>query len=135
MVENPGPLADIDANAAGTFRSGQYNVDVLDESTIYYRAGDSTQSPLGQYYTTKPPVSAAEVRIDSAVKPQWIDPKTGSLTGTSNLDAVYAVKIPKGTTTYSGLAGYQGGVHIGGKEQIFIPKPWEIEVCFRLKVD
>ena len=109
MVENPGSLVDVDANAAGTFRSGKYNVNVLDENTVYYRAGDSTKSPLGQYYTAEPPSSVADVRINSAVKPQWIDPKTGALTGTSNIDTIYAIEIPKGTTTYSGPAGYQGG--------------------------
>lgn len=127
MVENPGSLVDVDANAAGTFRSGKYNVNVLDENTVYYRAGDSTKSPLGQYYTAEPPSSVADVRINSAVKPQWIDPKTGALTGTSNIDTIYAIEIPKGTTTYSGPAGYQGGIYIGGKEQIFVPKPWNID--------
>ena len=127
MVENPGSLVDVDANAAGTFRSGKYNVNVLDENTVYYRAGDSTKSPLGQYYTAEPPSSVADVRINSAVKPQWIDPKTGALTGTSNIDTIYAIEIPKGTATYSGPAGYQGGIYIGGKEQIFVPKPWNID--------
>ena len=126
MVENPGPLVDIDANAAGTFRSGKYNVNVLEENTVYYRAGDS-KSPLGQYFTTEPPSSVADVRINSAVKPQWIDPKTGALTGTSTIDTVYGIEIPKGTITYSGPAGYQGGIYLGGKEQIFIPKPWNID--------
>ena len=126
MVENPGPLVDVDANAAGTFRSGKYNVNVLEENTVYYRAGDS-KSPLGQYFTTEPPSSVADVRINSAVKPQWIDPKTGALTGTSTIDTVYGIEIPKGTITYSGPAGYQGGIYLGGKEQIFIPKPWNID--------
>lgn len=126
MVENPGPLVDVDANAASTFRSGKYNVNVLEDNTVFYRAGDS-KSPLGQYFTTKPPSSVADVRINSAVKPQWIDTKTGALTGTSTISTVYAIEIPKGTTTYSGPAGYQGGIYIGGKEQIFIPKPWNID--------
>lgn len=127
MVENPGPLVDVDANAAATFRSGKYNIDVLDKNTVYYRAGDSTKSPLGQYFTTDPPLSVADVRINSAVKPQWIDPKTGVLTGNSKIDSLYAIEVPKGTTTYSGPAGYQGEIYIGGKEQIFISKPWNID--------
>ena len=127
MVDNPGPLVDVDANAAGTFRSGKYNVNVLDENTVLYRAGDSTHSPLGQYFTAESPASVADVRINSAVKPQWIDPKTGALTGTSNIDAVFGIEIPKGTVTYSGPAGYQGEIYIGGKEQIFISKPWNLD--------
>lgn len=39
---------------------------------------------------------------------------------------MYAIKIPKGTAIYEGPAGYQSGIYVGGKEQIFISKPWEI---------
>lgn len=66
--------------------------------------------------------------IDSAVKWQWIDPKTGALTGTSFIDNIYAVKIPKGTTVYDGPVGYQGGIYLGGPytNQVFVPTPWKI---------
>ena len=66
------------------------------------------------------------VRIDSVVKTQGIDPKAGALTGTSPAEAVYAIRIPRGTIIYEGPAGYQSGVYLGGSEQIFISKPWEI---------
>lgn len=42
------------------------------------------------------------MRIDTAVKPQRIDPVTGKLTGKSVVDTVYAIKIPKGTKVYTG---------------------------------
>ena len=125
MVENPGPLAEIDQGAAGTFSSGKYNMEVLEDPRILYRGGDANGSPLGQYYTSEIPESVAKVRIESAVKPQWIDPRTGELTGESLIDTVYAVEFPAGTTIYKGPAGYQGGIYLGGKEQIFIKAPWE----------
>ena len=52
--------------------------------------------------------------------------ETGALTGTSPNNTVYATQIPKGTTVFTGSAGFQGGIHIEGVEQIFIPQPWTI---------
>jgi len=126
MVENPGPLAATNPNAAATFRSGQYNEEVLTEPKTVYRAGKAG-TPLGEYYTDEPPKSVAEVRIDSAVKEQWIDPKTGGLLGTSKIDTVYEIELPARTTIYTGPSGYQSDIYIGGKEQIFVSKPWELE--------
>ena len=65
--------------------------------------------------------------IALAIKEQWIDPSTGALTGTSVIDSYYTIKIPKGTTIYVGPADYQGGIYLGGAEQIFIEKPWLID--------
>ena len=126
MIENPGPLPEINETAANSFASGKYNVKILEEDTVFFRAGNS-DSPLGQYYTRDIPESVIKVRIESAVKPQWIDRETGHLTGTSELTDIYATKFPKGTVYYEGPTGYQGGVYIGGKEQIFINKPWTID--------
>ena len=65
----------------------------------------------------------------TAVKPQWIDPTTGVLTGNSIIDTVYAIRIPKGTTIYEGPVGYQGGIHLGGPStnQVFVPTPWNLK--------
>ena len=82
--------------------------------------------PLGQYFTREPG-TRIEGRIDSAVKAQWIDPKTGVLTGSSPLDTVYAIKIPKGTMVYEGPAGYQGNIYLGGGNQIFVHEPWKVK--------
>ncbi|MGG0846120.1 pre-toxin TG domain-containing protein, partial [Peribacillus simplex] len=128
MIENPGPLADINPGAASTFRSGKYNVEVLKQDLILYRAGKAGggRNALGQYFTREPS-TRIEGRIDLAVKAQWIDPKTGSLTGSSPLDSVYTLKIPKGTTIYEGPAGHQAGIYSGGGNQIFVSEPWKIK--------
>ena len=67
--------------------------------------------------------SATKVRIDTAVKPQWIDLITGELTGTSIIDTNYAIKIPAGTTVYTGPVGYQGSTYLGGCDI-----PWKLNV-------
>ena len=54
-----------------------------------YRAGNP-QNPYGRCFTSEPLASVFNVRIDTAVKPQWIDPITGELTGESVVDTVYA---------------------------------------------
>lgn len=48
---------------------------------------------------------------------------TGKETVKSMIEQVYAVKIPAGTTIYTGPVGYQGGMYFGGLEtnQIFLP--------------
>lgn len=94
-----------------------------------YRAGNSTNQ-YGRWFTSEPPESVAKVRIDTAVKPQWIDPITGELTGESVVDTVYAIKIPKGTTIYTGPVGTQGGTYVGGYDimQSYIDAPWEFEI-------
>ena len=128
MIENPGPLAEIQGNPAKNFYGGRYNVEVLTEDRIYYRGGNSDKA-LGQWFTTEPPESVAKVRIDTAVKPQWIDTITGELTGESVVDTVYAIKIPKGTTVYTGPVGSQGGAYCGGYNimQTFIKEPWKLD--------
>ena len=127
-VENPGPLAEMRGTPASNFAGGKYNASVLGEDTIFYRAG-TADKPLGQWFTRAPPQSVAQVRIDSAVRPQWIDPSTGSLTGTSPIDTVHAINIPAGTTVYEGPVGYQGGPYLGGQDvnQTFISQPWNID--------
>ena len=128
MIENPGPLVDVVDNPAKNFYGGRYNVNILKEDTIFYRAGQAGK-PLGQWFTTEAPESVAKVRIDTAVKPQWIDRATGELTGVSIVDTVYAIKVPKGTTVYTGPIGPQGGAYCGGydKLQTFIQTPWKLD--------
>lgn len=127
MIENPGPLAEMKNNPAQNYYGGRYNMEVLAEDRVYYRAGNS-DNPLGQWFTTEPAESVAKVRIDTAVKPQWIDPVTGELTGESIVNTNYAIKIPKGTTVYNGPVGPQGGVYCGGYDimQTFISEPWKL---------
>ncbi|MBO1913866.1 hypothetical protein J4G37_54765, partial [Microvirga sp. 3-52] len=106
MIENPGPLAKLDSKPINNFYGGKYNAKELQEDLILYRAGESggltiagkEKNALGQWFTNDRAESVAKVRIDLAVKSQWVDPKTGVLTGTSPLNATYKIKIPKGTT-------------------------------------
>ena len=78
--------------------------------------------------TVEPLLSVAQVRIDRAIKPEWIDPLTGNLIKKSPIDSVYAVRVPAGTKIYVGPVSSQGGVYVGGQsmEQIFISEPWKI---------
>jgi hypothetical protein len=125
--DNPGPLANFRGQPNQNFYGGRYDVEVLSESKSFYRAGDST-NPLGQWFTETPPSSAAQVRINTAVKEQWLD-KNGVLTGTSPLNTVYKIDIPAGTTIYKGPVGTQGDIYQGGLDinQIYIKEPWNIE--------
>ena len=48
----------------------------------------------------------------------------------SYIDNVYAIKVPKGTTIYTGPVGPQGGVYVGGYNvmQTYMDAPWTFEV-------
>ena len=129
MIENPGPLAEMPNQPAKNFYGGRYNMEVLQEDRILYRAGNS-ENPYGRWFTSEPPASVANVRIDTAVKPHWINPKTGAWEASSYIDNVYAIKIPKGTTIYTGPVGPQGGTCVGGYNimQTYIDSPWTFEV-------
>ncbi|WP_210470755.1 hypothetical protein [Sporosarcina sp. 6E9] len=137
MIENPGPLAKLDSKPINNFYGGKYNAKELQEDLILYRAGESggltiagkEKNALGQWFTNDRAESVAKVRIDLAVKSQWVDPKTGVLTGTSPLNATYKIKIPKGTTIYEGPVGFQGGAFSGGMDinQTFVHEPWKIK--------
>ena len=138
MIENPGPLTELpnipkSESPAKNFYGGRYNVEVLQEDQIMYRAGNS-QNPYGRWFTSEPPTSIVNVRVDRAVKPQWINPKTGVCEATSHIDTVYAIKVPKGTTVYSGPIGPQGGSHLGGYDiiQKYIDSPWNFEVVAKM---
>lgn len=129
MIENPGPLAEMPNQPAKNFYGGRYNMEILQEDRIMYRAGNA-QNPYGRWFTSESPASVANVRIDTAVKTHWIDPKTGAYEASSYIDNVYAIKIPKGTTIYTGPVGPQGGVYVGGCNvmQTYIDAPWTFEV-------
>ena len=102
MIENPGPLAEMPNQPAKNFYGGRYNMEVLQEDRIMYRAGNA-QNPYGRWFTSEP---------------------------SSYIDNVYAIKVPKGTTIYTGSVGPQGGVYVGGYNvmQTYIDAPWTFEV-------
>uniref|UniRef100_UPI00037BA091 hemagglutinin repeat-containing protein n=2 Tax=Chitiniphilus shinanonensis TaxID=553088 RepID=UPI00037BA091 len=113
---NPGPLPD---NLAGTFTGGRYTVMTLEKDTVLYRAGSSSQ-PLGQFFSLEKPNGILQERIDKAVLPVW----PGG--AKSPIDTAFEVKIPAGTKVYVGEVAPQGGVYVGGTQQIVVEKPWLI---------
>lgn len=129
-VRNPGPLSQPHRDnmiPAKNFLAGRYNETVLTEDLVLYRGGKAGAS-LGEWYRRTPPDSEMQVRIDSAVKPRWLNPVTGAQEAQSPIDTLYAIKIPRGTTIYEGPVAYQDGIHVGGPRtsQIFISEPWRI---------
>lgn len=114
---DPGPL---DPSIAGTFAGGRYSVVELGQDTTLYRAGTADQ-PLGQFFDTAPSDGVLQARIDKAVLPVW----PGG--ATSPIDTSFAIGIPKGTTVYVGEVGSQGGIYVGGTQQIVVLKPWTID--------
>jgi hypothetical protein len=116
LVE-PGPLAD---SVAATFSGGRYRVVVLEQDTVLYRAG-TKDTELGQFFSSDRPLGALQSRVDKAVLPVW----PGG--GKSPIDTAFAVKIPKGTQVYVGEVGSQGGIYVGGTQQIVVLKPWQID--------
>ncbi|HVB44807.1 MAG TPA: LamG-like jellyroll fold domain-containing protein [Streptosporangiaceae bacterium] len=104
---------------AKNFTGGHYTTSTLQEDTVFYRAGVK-ENPWGQYFSSERPVGVIQTRIDKAIPYAW-DDGTPAL-----LDTGYAIKVPAGTTIYSGEVANQGGIFMGGTGQIFIFKPWEI---------
>lgn len=96
---------------------------------MFFKAGDAS-NPGGSFFTFNLPQSAAQARIDSAIKPFWIDPSTGAITGSSPINSVISAKFPVGTTYYFGPVGTQGGIYLGGQNniQIFIPNARSIGI-------
>lgn len=128
-VYTEGPLSGKSLHdPARNFAGMKYTEVVLPEDTVMYRGGVSDR-PYGQWLTKTPPFSEANVRLDSAVKAVWVDPITQEHTGTSLVDTVFAIKIPKGTTVYVGPVGSQGGPYLGGESmmQVFVRSPWKID--------
>jgi hypothetical protein len=127
MITDPGPLALMEGNPAANFAGGKYAHLIMPEDTVLYRAGlaGGGRRAFGQWFTAEPPLSRLQARIDSAIKPRWLD-ADGRVRGVSEIDAYYAARIPKGTDVYAGPVGSQGGIHVGGQDhlQLFIPQPW-----------
>ena len=107
-------------NMASTFLGGKYSARVLQEDMILYRTGEKGK-PLGQFFSKDAPVSEIQARIDKAILPVW----PGG--ATSVIDTGYMIKIPKGTTIYTGKIAPQGGVFLGGTQQIVVETPWLID--------
>jgi hypothetical protein len=114
---NPGSLVD---DLAGTFSGGRYREVILEADTVLYRAGTANK-PFGQFFSSEAPAGILQTRIDKAVLPRW----PGG--GTSPIDTGFALQIPKGTRVFVGEVGSQGGMFVGGTQQIVVVKPWTIK--------
>ncbi len=102
---------------AATFLGQKYSTYVLQRDTTMYRAGNETRS-LGEFFTLERPSSEIQVRIDSAVMPQWPEG------GTSVIDTGYEVLVPNGTIIHVGEVAPQGDIFLGGTLQVLLEKPW-----------
>jgi hypothetical protein len=77
-LTSPGPLADLTNTPNKNFYGGYYNQKTATEDMFLYRAGDIS-IPEGKWFVLTPSESVAKVRIDLAVKEQWIYPKNGEV--------------------------------------------------------
>ncbi len=66
-------------------------------------------------------MSVLQTRIDKAILPKW----PGG--ARSVINQGFKVKIPKGTNIYIGEVAPQGGIYLGGTQQIVVLKPWTID--------
>ena len=123
-VTRPGPLtaeglslAELRASPAQTFAAGKYDMVASSEPYVVFKAGEH---PGGRFFSFDPPLSEAQARIDSAVKPIWTDAR-GNYLGSSPIDKGYAfvVENPRHPVPM-GPVGHQGGVYLGGPDRIQI---------------
>jgi filamentous hemagglutinin len=117
-------------NPAEAFPGGHYNIEVDTESRVVYRGGAAGggANAYGRWFSFEPSTSRAEIRIELAVKPDWLDPVTGELKSSSPIESLYALEAPPGTPMYVGPTSNQGGIYVGGRTQVFIPEPWNFKV-------
>lgn len=127
QVINPGPLSKY-RNERGkivdittSFYGGRYNEEILQEDTVFYRV--SSGNGIGHWFTSEPPDSIIQARINNAVPLTWVDSQ-GEFSGFSGIDTIYAFVVPKGTRIYTGPVRDQMGMSGGGPEhlQTFIPE-------------
>ena len=107
-------------NLADTFSGSRYTTSILPEETILYRAGSTSGSPLGQFFSPEPPIGVIQTRIDKAIPHTWPNGQPAPL------DTGFAVRFPAGTIVHTGTVANQGDLFMGGTEQIVIQRPWDI---------
>ena len=94
------------------FVSGDAIPNIYGEGTNLYRV----HSPGGEYknwWTTEPPTSELQWRIDQAVLPEW---NTG--------EKISVLTVPSGEQIggWAGFASYKGGFYVGGGNQVYLPR-------------
>ena len=120
-VDLPSPtrLGALRPELAETFAGQRYTTTVLETETVLYRAGTANR-PLGQFFSAEPPVGVLQTRIDKAIPPVWPDGNPAPL------DTGFGVRFPAGTVVHTGSVANQGGLYMGGTEQIVVEQPWTL---------
>lgn len=100
---------------ARTFMGGKYTEWTLQQDITLFRVGESGK-PLGQFFSLDAPQGVLQSRIDKAILPIW---PNGSK---SIINTAFEFRVPAGTRIYFGEVAPQGGIFLGGTNQVFIPK-------------
>jgi len=81
------------------------------EGTRLYRIHSGR--PYGSWWMLEPPAGELQFRIDYAVRPEW-----------NKATEMAVLIIPKGEqlSGWIGRAAYQGGIYVGGKLQVYLPR-------------
>jgi hypothetical protein len=110
----------ISGDKATTFMGDTYKSYKLNQDALLYRVGNS-EMPLGEYYTFFKPKGTLGDQIDRGIPQVWPGKIDKNI-----VDTAYYVSIPKNTIIHVGPAAPQGGIYVGGKEQIYIEQAWKI---------
>ncbi|MBK9922228.1 MAG: hypothetical protein IPP09_03460 [Elusimicrobia bacterium] len=117
---NAGPLPE---GVAKTFWGGKYSEGVVPPGMqLKLWKGGTAANPGGSFYSFEVPKSRSLVRIDSAVKAQWVDNR-GVLLAESPVDSAISLTLKPGEKFYFGPTSNQSGVYMGGIDriQVFVP--------------
>ncbi|WP_373818439.1 RHS repeat-associated core domain-containing protein, partial [Glaesserella sp.] len=111
---------DLSYDDAATFLGGNYQKITLTEDLHVFRAGE-VGKPYGRFFSLDKPISEIQVRIDKAILPIWPGTNKRGI-----INQGYELIIPKGNTIYVGDIAPQGGIYLGGTQQIFMPNTRDI---------
>jgi hypothetical protein len=109
-INLPIPIHKAETFIGTTFKSYR-----LEQNILLYRVGNSQYTQIGDFFTFSKPSGEVAARIDSAIPFKWPGAKNKNI-----IDAGYSVSIPKGTIIHIGDAAPQGGIFLGGTEQVYI---------------
>jgi len=99
---------------AKTFMGATFKSYKLDQDAVLYRVGYSERKKIGDYFTFSRPTGEIADRVDRAIPYRWPGDKNNIV------DTAYGIMVPKGTVIHVGTAAPQGGIYVGGTEQVYI---------------